>query len=212
MAKQPRRSYLLLQYRQLIAAIRACRDRLYRLLVTGVIGMPSALLIIKFSPEKVESSVAIQMLLVASPLVVVGFAAAYYSERCALRRYGEYVRVHIDPLIQSEAETSSFLPWETFVAQTRPPTTNSSAHERFRNLSIFFVCGVYGLVACVTSTGAVSQLLGLTSTEAMTIVFGFELAGMLVAYVYSESLSRLASLAAPDGAPPVVSPGPQPPS
>jgi hypothetical protein len=203
MAKNQSRSLLALQYRQLIEAIRSTRERIHKLVLTGVIGMPSAFLLFKIAPADVLKSTAIQALLASSPLIVGSFGCAYHSERSALRRYGQYVRTYFDPLIAQQAATlesgNSFVAWETFTQIDRG-RNESNSYERFRNMSILLVLVVYATVSCVISTTAIAEIfnLGMRWTVAIFIV---ELVALTGAVFYVESLSKLANKAVKNLAP-----------
>jgi hypothetical protein len=191
---QRSQALLIAQYRQIIDTIRLTRERIHKLILTGVIGMPSALAILKLAPTQMSQAVSIELLLAMSPVIVVAFGFAYQSERLALRRYGQYVQEFFDPIIESQApkidlESFKFRAWESVVKEARQ-RSESNSHERFRNSSIFCVLVIYSLASCVISTGATVRLLPILHDFRWAILLA-ELILIAGVALYSDRISKI---------------------
>ena len=165
--KEKNREFAKLQYEALRQEILGIKERVIKLQLIGISGIP----LVIGAGEKYDLS----SVLMVSPLVTLIFAFMLIFEQGSLMRAGEYIKDILEPALTE----NSILGWESWLQEEGMPRRES---ETFFAWSVHIAFAVYFIIGSWLAYGAIHKTFGqLASTVGIGLYCGgFALAMYLI--------------------------------
>lgn len=146
------------QISYILGAQRASRQRLYRMVLVGSLGIPTYLvgaykLSQTIGDNELYYSNSILSLLILSPFVVIVMYLMYISEHDAAYRYADYLNQALSSLKQD----AQFKFWEEWVRDIKK--TSSLKFEVNRSMAVDILVITYFLASTLFAAGAIVKIL-----------------------------------------------------
>lgn len=149
------------QFTQLVEAIKSTRERIHQITVSAIVGLPATIFLAKAFQES-SLGIAANIIVIVSPFIIASFAMFYVSERAALKRYGRYIAVFIDPLMTTSARPN-FRGWSTAIKADpafRKMISDTEDYDACKTTGMTLLVSVYLATALLASGTTIGALLG----------------------------------------------------
>lgn len=127
------------QFWALRQEINDTKTRLYRLIGTGLLVIPSA----QFAAKEFH----IEVLMLALPILIMIVAMLYLSENHAMMRCGCYIREEIETHVEPSEDGKPFIGWEEWLESDH--TIDPRTVDRYVNYCFYLLFFVYYLLSVI---------------------------------------------------------------